>query len=214
MDKEYWDNYYQQHGKDKGISTCSTFADFCLRKEFLKKGDNIVELGSGNGRDAIYFAHRQINVVAIDQSTVAIDIEKTKLHAEVGKFLHPRALDFVTEDYSIYGAIDAFYSRFTIHSITQKDEDLLLPNIYHSLREEGLLCIEVRTINDPLYGVGEYCDKDTYSTDHRRRFINSKSFLENVLKIGFELVYFAEENNLSVYKDDNPVLMRIILKKC
>jgi len=213
MDKEYWNSYYKQHGEDKDISTCSTFADFCLNFFSLKQVSNIVELGSGNGRDAIYFAHHQINVIAIDQSTIAIDIEKTKLHAEIAKFLQPKALDFVKENYLTYDTIDAFYSRFTIHSITKKDEDLLLPNLYKSLKKDGFLCIEVRTTNDPLYGVGEYCDHDTYFTDHKRRFVNSKIFLEKVLEIGFELVYFTEENDLSIYKDDNPVLMRIILKK-
>lgn len=212
MDKAYWDKYYQQHGKDKSISNCSTFADFCL-KNFFSVESNIVELGSGNGRDAIYFAQHKNNVIAIDQSTVAIDMEKEGLSSEVGKLLNPVARDFVKEDYSTYGDIDIFYSRFTIHSITKEDEEVLLPKLYTSLKSGGLLCIEVRTVKDPLYGVGEYCDIDTYSTDHRRRFINSNNFLKSVLKLGFELVYFTEKNNLSVYKDDNPVLMRIILRK-
>jgi len=212
MDKAYWDKYYQQYGKDKSISACSTFADYCL-KNFFPAGGNIVELGSGNGRDAIYFAQHKNNVIAIDQSTVAIDMEKEGLPSEVGKLLNPVARDFVKEDYSTYGDIDIFYSRFTIHSITKEDEEVLLPKLYTSLKSGGLLCIEVRTVKDPLYGVGEYCDIDTYSTDHRRRFINSNNFLKSVLKLGFELVYFTEKNNLSVYKDDNPVLMRIILRK-
>ena len=88
-----------------------------------------------------------------------------------------------------------------------------MPNLYQSLKKNGLLCIEVRTINDPLYGVGEQCGEDTFLTDHKRRFINSKVFLENVLSIGFTLLYFTEERDLSIYKDDNPVLMRIILRK-
>jgi len=213
VDIKYWDDYYQQHGRDKNISVCSTFADFCLNKFFSGEKINIVELGSGNGRDAIYFAHHQINVVAIDQSTIAIDIEKEALHSEVNKLLHPKALDFVMEDYSKYDPIDVFYSRFTIHAITKEDEKLLLPNLYQSLKKNGLLCIEVRTINDPLYGVGEQCGEDTFLTDHKRRFINSKVFLENVLSIGFTLLYFTEERDLSIYKDDNPVLMRIILRK-
>ncbi|MBL7005114.1 MAG: class I SAM-dependent methyltransferase [Gammaproteobacteria bacterium] len=213
MDKKYWNNYYHQHGKDQEISICSTFADFCVKQIFPKKSVKIVELGSGNGRDAIHFAHQKMSVIAIDQSTAAIDIEKKELHHEAGKYLHPKALDFVREDYSKYGAIDIFYSRFTIHSITKEEEELLLPNIYQSLKKNGLFCIEVRTIKDPLYGVGECCGENTYKTDHKRRFINSKIFLEDVLRVGFELVYFIEKNDLSVYADDNPVLMRIILKK-
>ena len=102
MDKKYWNIYYQRHGKDKGISKCSSFAQFCLDSFFTERSLNIVELGSGNGRDAIFLAHHNHNVIAIDQSTTAIDIEKQSLDAEVGQYLHPKALDFVQEDYTQY----------------------------------------------------------------------------------------------------------------
>jgi cyclopropane fatty-acyl-phospholipid synthase-like methyltransferase len=213
MDKKYWDNYYQQHGKDKGISACSTFAQFCLDKFFIKENLNIIELGSGNGRDAIYFAHHKLNIIAIDQSTTAIDIEKESLRNEVTQYLHPKALNFINEDYSKYKSIDAFYSRFTIHAISKSDEKMLLPNVYRALNNGGLFCIEVRTTKDPLFGVGEGCGDNTFITDHKRRFIDSQLFLNQVLTLGFKLLYFVEENGLSVYKDDNPVLMRLILQK-
>ncbi len=214
MDKNYWNNYYQQHGKDKEISDCSTFAKFCLDRFFIGKNLNIIELGSGNGRDAIFFARLQHNITAIDQSTTAIDIEKQDLGAEVGKYLQPKALDFVQEDYTKYKQIDVFYSRFTIHSITKDDEVALLPNIYNALNIDGLFCVEVRTTNDPLYGVGDNFGDNTFITDgHKRRFINAQDFRKQVSDLGFKELYFIEEDNLSVYKDDNPILMRLILQK-
>jgi len=214
MDLKYWDDYYQQHGKDKGISKHSSFSQFCLDIFFTEKNLNIVELGSGNGRDAIFLAHHGHQVIAIDQSTTAIDIEKENLHTNVSQYLHPKALDFIQEDYSQYEKIDVFYSRFTIHSITKVDEELLLPNVYNALSSNGLFCIEVRTIKDPLYGVGESCGENTFITDnHQRRFINSRVFRKQVLDLGFKELYFIEKDNLSIYKNDNPVLMRIILQK-
>ena len=214
MDKIYWNNYYQKHGKDKNISKHSSFAQFCLDNFFTDKSFNILELGSGNGRDAIFLAHHKHNVIAIDQSTSAIDIEKQNLDSKVSQYLQPKALDFIKEDYSQYTKIDVFYSRFTIHSITKHDEALLLPNIYNALNINGLFCIEVRTTKDPLFGVGEACGDNTFITDnHKRRFIDSKEFREQVSVIGFKELYFTEENDLSIYKHDNPVLMRIILQK-
>jgi len=213
MDKKYWDNYYLQHGKDKSINVCSTFAKFCLDNFFNQEELNIVELGSGNGRDAIYFAHHKLNIIAIDQSIKAIDIEKESLSDEVAEYLHPKALDFIIEDYSKYKSIDAFYSRFTIHAITKSDEELLLPNVYNALNNNGLFCIEVRTTKDPLFGVGEDCGNNTFITDHKRRFIDSQEFLNQALVLGFKLLYFIEKDDLSVYKNDNPVLMRLILQK-
>jgi tellurite methyltransferase len=214
MDKKYWNNYYQQHGKDKDINICSTFAQFCLSKFFSENNLNIIELGSGNGRDAIFFAYNQHNVIAIDQSTAAIDIEKQRLDIEIGQYLHLKAIDFVQENYTQYKKIDVFYSRFTIHSITTDDESVLLPNVYNALNDGGLFCIEVRTIKDPLCGVGKSCGNNTFITDgHQRRFIDSKIFRKQVSTLGFKELYFTEENNLSVYKNDNPVLMRLILQK-
>jgi len=214
MDKIYWDNYYQKHGKDKSISKHSSFAQFCLDNFFSDKSLNVLELGSGNGRDAIFLASHKHKVIAIDQSTAAIDIEKQSLDSEFSKYLEPKALDFIKENYTQYEDIDAFYSRFTIHSITKEDETLLLPNVYNALNCNGLFCIEVRTTKDPLFGVGEPCGENTFITDnHKRRFIDSKVFRRQVSDLGFKELYFIEQDNLSIYKHDNPVLMRIILQK-
>ncbi|MBT5399582.1 class I SAM-dependent methyltransferase [bacterium] len=213
MDKKYWNDYYRKHNKDGSISTHSSFAEFCLSKFFIANNLDIVELGSGNGRDAIYFAHHLHNVVAIDQSTTAIDIEKESLRGEVAQYLQPKALDFIDEDYSKYESIDVLYSRFTIHAISKSDEEELLPNVYSGLNDGGLFCVEVRTTKDSLYGVGENCGHNTFITDHKRRFIDSQVFVKQCLTLGFKILYFSEENNLSVYKNDNPVLMRLILQK-
>jgi tellurite methyltransferase len=213
VDKKYWENYYKVHGQDRGISEHSSFAKFCVDKFFFQQKLNIVELGSGNGRDAIYFAHNNHNVIALDQSTVAIDAQRAYVSDEINSNLSPVAEDFVQSDFMYGCAIDVFYSRFTLHAIDQNDEDLLLPKVYSSLKKGGLFCVEVRTTKDHLYGVGEYCGDNTYLTDHRRRFIDSDKFLRKTLSLGLNLLYFNEENGLSVYKDDDPVLMRVILKK-
>ena len=214
MDKNYWDEYYKLHGEDKEISDPSSFAKFILKDFFSERKFNIVELGSGNGRDAIFFAFNGHNVIAIDQSTKLINIQKQNLDNKSAMNLHSKAQDFVKEDYSEYEIIDAFYSRFTIHSISKSDEFELLPKIYDNLARKGLFCVEARTINDPLYGIGEFYGENTFVTDnHKRRFIDTKVFRKQVLDLGFKELYFIEENNLSIYKNDNPVLMRIILKK-
>jgi tellurite methyltransferase len=213
MDKEYWNKYYLNHGKDKEIAKQSTFSEFCQNKYFYNNKFNIVELGSGNGRDAIYFAHHGHQVVAIDQSVTVIDMERSKISTDVNNNLKPIAADFIRDDFCNDPPIDVFYSRFTLHAITKEDERVLLPKVFNNISNNGLFCIEARTTMDQLYRIGDQCGDNTYMTDHKRRFIDSVEFLNKVLEIGFSLVYFTEENNLSIYKDDNPVLMRIILRK-
>ena len=193
MDKIYWDKFYKSNEKMKDIIQCSTFAHFCLEKFFNEEMENIIELGSGNGRDAIYFAQHALNTVALDQSCDAIDIKKKELDNSISRYLHPKSSNFVSEDYSHFDSIDIFYSRFTIHAITKKDEDELLPKIYKALNKGGLFCVEVRTTKDALCGVGENCGDNTYITDHKRRFINSQEFISTVLSLGFKLLYLLRK---------------------
>lgn len=213
MDKEYWEEYYLMHGRDSEIKLHSSFAEFCMKKYFNGSEYNIVELGCGNGRDAIYFAHHSHKVVAIDQCTSAIEIESENIHDDVRYSLIPIAADFVSYDYGRHDSIDVFYSRFTLHAINGVDEDVLLAKVFRYLKNGGIFCVEVRTMKDPLYGKGVYCGDNAYRTDHYRRFVDADIFLKKVLSLGFKLLYFTEENNLSIYGSDNPVLMRIIVKK-
>ena len=220
MDKQYWDKFYKGHSNRSDISECSTFASFCCDNFLNKDSKNIAELGCGNARDALFFAKQGHYVLAVDQS---IDNQvKNKKNSENIEFLET---DFINPKYFFDDGknidyhptaekINVFYSRFTIHSITEKDQEELLPKIYKCLDPGGLFFIEARTIKDPKFGVGKHiCDTTYFNDNHTRRFIDSQEFLNKVLNLGFKLKYFNEQDNLSVHKDDNPVLMRIILNK-
>lgn len=219
MDKEYWDQFYKHRLNKSNIEECSTFANFCIQNYFTTKL-SIVDLGCGNARDSLYFARQGHDVLAVDQSLESC-VTEINTHENIqylnDDFVYPsyHQEDLETTEYHPnLLPIDVFYSRFTLHSITKEDQDKLLTKIYSCLRETGLFCIEARTIKDSKFGVGKHiCDTTYFNDGHTRRFIDSQEFLKRVLSLGFKLKYFNEQSNLSVYKDDNPVLMRIILEK-
>lgn len=208
MDKNYWDKFYKDHSNRDDISECSTFASFCCDVLFDKEPRTIVELGCGNARDAKHFSREHL-VYGLDQS-----ISNEVISSNKSSSLKLLERDFVHERYNFCEKIDVFYSRFSIHAITVDDQKKLLPNIFNILDTGGLFCIEARTINDPKFAVGKHiCDTTYFNDGHTRRFIDSQEFLNEVLTLGFKLKYFNEQDNLSIYKDDNPVLMRVILEK-
>ena len=211
MDKLYWENYYSKHAFDKEICVNSSFSTFCANNFFQNEKLSLVDVGSGNGRDAIYFSSLGHKVIAIDQSSIGT--EAMGGSDETSNEVCFITEDFIQHDFKFPHPIDVFYSRFTIHAINKHDEEILLPKIFNSLEEDGLFCIEVRTTKDSLFGVGTDFGDNTYLTDHKRRFINSDSFLKNTLSLGFKLLFFTEQDNLSVYGEDNPTLMRMILRK-
>ena len=52
MDKKYWNKFYK---KDTVTNKHSDFAEFCF-KEYIPQKSTILELGSGNLRDAYFFS--------------------------------------------------------------------------------------------------------------------------------------------------------------
>lgn len=209
MDKEYWDNFYKQK---KVVHFPSTFAEFCL-SEFIKPKSTIVELGSGNGRDALYFAENEHYVYAIDQSHEAKNLEKNVLTTVAKENIELITADFTQENFERFNKIDVFYSRFTIHAIQQQEQERLLSMVYSSLDKGGVFLVEARTTKDSLYGQGKHVGNNAYVTDHYRRFIDSQDFLKECLNLGFKVLFFTEKSGLSVFNNDDPVLMRIALKK-
>ena len=74
MNKDYWDRYFS---KKNGIETPSTFGHYV--SDLLKKGESILELGCGNGRDSFYFAKKGFHLFAMDQSKIIIKWIKKKI---------------------------------------------------------------------------------------------------------------------------------------
>jgi len=209
MDKTYWNDFYKKFGKNQEIQESSTFAKFCQENFFYNKKLTILEFGSGNGRDAKFFAKMGHKVIAVDQSHEAVKIIKESFFDNI-IFIED---DFVKMDFNKFD-IDVFYSRFTLHSITEEECKKVIEKIYKYFNNKsGFFMIEARTTKDKLCGVGKCVGKNAYITDHYRRFIDSQEFLKNLLRKGFKLLYFIEKDNLSIYKDDNPVLLRVIFKK-
>ena len=139
MNKEYWNEFYRNSSRQKNNLECSGFAEFC-NKQYLKKSKFIIELGCGDGKDAFYFAQNGHSILAVDQSVNSI---KPMPHAN---------LEYLDADFTNLNKqkVDVFYSRFSMHAITQEDEKKLLPRTYKSLNKGGLFCIEARTINDSI----------------------------------------------------------------
>lgn len=206
MDKNYWENYYK---KNIAPTDPSTFAKFCL--PHIEQGKMLLELGCGNGRDSIFFSENGINVIAIDQS----EEEMIKLNNTSKRNALFKAGDMVY-DSNLYlpDFNDYIYSRFTLHAIGEKEQMLVLKNVYKSLKNGGLFLIEVRSTKDEIFGKGEKVEKNAYIYEgHYRRFIDFEEIKGIVSDFGFSINYATESKDLAPYKNSNPTLIRMMLKK-
>lgn len=205
-DNEYWNTFYS---KKKLIKKPSSFAFEIVK--YLDSDKKLLELGCGNGRDSFFFAKNGIHVIALDLSNQVIDIDRESSEDSNIQFL---IKDFTRLNNNEFGSLDYIYSRFTLHSIDKKDYLRTIEWASNNLNQEkGLFFIEARTINDPLYGVGDPVEDDGFITTHYRRFFRVKDMITELKDLDFNLLHVSENYTDSWYKDDKAVVIRVICEK-
>ena len=120
-DKKYWNRFYI---KKLNLNQPSNFAKFIVK--YIKNyKSQIIDIGCGNGRDIFFFKKKKLNFLGIDLSKNATKLIKKKLIEEDKKRIINA--DVVRFDYKkkIKGKF-SIYSRFTWHSINEKNENILL----------------------------------------------------------------------------------------
>lgn len=203
-ERKYWEAYYENHRLN---SEPSLFAQFVT--PFIKDDTRLLELGCGNGRDSIFFAkNNTIKVTALDQCQDQIDFLNSLGHSNMTF----EAADFT--NYKSEGSdFDYIYSRFTLHSVDQVSEQRTFKNSYDNMRPNGLMLIEVRSIFDDLMGEGTQVSEYEFITDHYRRFVKIEEMINNGLAANFKLLYKLQSKDLAPYRDQNPVIIRLIFQK-
>ncbi|NNF34368.1 MAG: class I SAM-dependent methyltransferase [Saprospiraceae bacterium] len=199
--KAYWEAYYANHKEPKNESMFARFV-----KPFLHSQKSLYELGCGNGRDSIFFAKEGVNVTGFDQCNNEIDYLNTK-------FEDFENISFEEGDFTSLGSkpkAQYIYSRFTLHSINLESEIRTLNWVTNHLLPSGLFFIEVRSIKDELYGIGNEVEKDAFVTDHYRRFLELNSFIERIKDAGLNVLYKIQSRGLAPFKTEDPEVIRII----
>ena len=203
MDKSYWNKFYS---KKLGVQEPSSFAVYALK--MMSDGDSILELGCGNGRDSFFFADNGIQVFALDQSKIVINqIKKENINP---RFICKDILS--VEEYFPY-KIDHGYARFVLHALNQTEADKAIKIMGRMLPPSGIFFSESRSVKSSLYGTGQALGQDVYETDHKRRFIHKNDLIHQLESNGFTIENAIESNGLAIYKDDDPVVIRITARK-
>jgi SAM-dependent methyltransferase len=215
---DFWQQFYKTHGKVYVPKEPSTFATFVC--QWLQNSASVLkdvkspqskvlyDLGCGTGRDAVFFASQGLSVVAIDQVKQQLDFPNLQyFSADISK---------LSATHCYPGSADVIYARFVIHSISKESASELYKWCFNSLKSGGLICLEARSIYDPLYEKGEKSDaqdQDVSVCGHYRRFIRSSQLVDELISLGFQVEFQMEADGLSVHNDDNPVLVRVIARK-
>ena len=204
MDKKYWNNYYRQNNK---LQKPTSFAENVIN--IIPAKSKIMELGCGTGRDSYYFASKEHSVFSCDQSEVIINnLSKNKksnpyfFKSDI-KNLHQKIND----------TFNVVYARFVLHALDDEESKKAIKWAFKFLEKGGLFLSESRSIKDSIFGSGDKVSDRIYKTSHQRRFLKKTELLKDLKDAGFIIDNVLENNGLAIYKDSDPVVIRITARK-
>jgi SAM-dependent methyltransferase len=201
----YWDAWYAGRGAT-GRKLPSQFATFVAGE--LERPHRVVELGCGDGRDALFFASYGHDVVAVDASASAIEGCRRLADALGERVSFIRSTiddpDLVAKVRGDAGP-RVVYARFFLHAITDHEEETLL-DVAAAIGDPGdLLAVEYRTTRDSSGA--------KVTASHFRRFVLPASFEARALGRGFEVVYAVEGFGFAKYRQDDAYVARTLFRR-
>lgn len=208
MDNNYWENFYSKQNAELKPSLFAIY----VNNLFDGKLKNIIELGCGNGRDSIFFANNQHDVLAIDQCKSEISFLQNQ-YKQIDNLTF-RCADFTSLSHD--NKYDMIYSRFTLHSVNKEEEQRVLRWAYENLNEAGMFCIEVRGKKNEIYKLGEAVENEIDAfiyNDHYRRFLDFDVLCNDLKELGFDLIFSAEDKDFAPFNGENETYIRVIAKK-
>lgn len=208
----YWNNFYKNNRNLLESSFCAE-----IREKF-QQDSIIVDIGCGSGRDSFSFASEGFDVFGIDGSHEAIAANNK--HAS--ELSYNGKVIFSEVDLSDQIALQELFSvvttkaeesqkkvvlylRFLLHAIDGKTEQVLLDTLAECLPVGTSFVAEFRSAED--------AEKSKVYDDHYRRFVETDKLLVELMNRGFSINEFYKGTGLSIYKDEDPFLARVIAEK-
>ncbi len=147
----FWDNFYSD--RKKGVPFFVNKPDENLVSYFrngLIYSGNVLELGSGPGRNAFYFAKKGCQVDAVDLSEESIKWAQERMNEGAGQvnFIHANLFDFPIKD----GAYDIVYDSGCFHHIAPHRRKKYLELVHRSLKPGGCFALTCFVEGDELGG--------------------------------------------------------------
>lgn len=207
MNVKYWEEFYRSDRSAAVPQDPSAFARWVGERE--ADGSWVVDIGSGTGRDALWFARSGHRVLGLDYARAAVERAEGAAQAE-GLTASFEFLDlYDLRQVLAMGARIAhedgphvLYGRFLLHAIEDVGRHHLWRLADMALRSGGRLYLEFRTGEDAgeLHEFGE----------HFRRYLRPDRVVEELESRGASVEHREEGHGLAVYKHEDPHVCRLV----
>ena len=215
--KQYWSNFYSAARTAIPTSFAASVA------VELPEPTRIIDIGCGNGRDSLFFAQLGHRVLGLDVAEEAISANRRLaqqrgldgLSFECVDIAAPGLLNAALRSFlgsPAFGPSDgqpgpiAAYARFLLHAITIEQEHTLLETLSVHLPPGALCYFEFRTERD--------AETNKAFGDHYRRYLHVDRFVGRASRASpFDCIYSVEGRGLAKFRDEDPFVGRVYLRR-
>jgi SAM-dependent methyltransferase len=169
----------------------------------------IFEIGSGTGRDALWFAQHGRQVLGIDYSTDTVGRARRRAARDDLPVEFKAVSLYDTRATLALGAQMArgeapvdVYARFILHALTDPGRLNFWRLASMSLRRGGNLFLEFRTTKDE--------DLPHFFGQHFRRFLEPDEIVKDIAAAGGKIVHREEGHGLAPFGEEDPHVCRIV----
>ena len=204
--RAYWEEFYAQKA-DAVPAQPSAFAQWVAEKE---PTGTLLDIGSGTGRDSLFFAGEGFTVLGCDYAAPGLRYAEAQARHRGLTDITFQQLDLYDADHvvekaeAIAGSVapTAVYARFMVHALSDEGRLNLFRLAAEVLRRSGgRLYLEFRTARaDHEFG------------EHFRQFVQPAQVEEELRSFGFVVEHSEEGHGLAVHKSEDPKVCRIIAR--
>jgi len=194
---QHWERNFSSKPEMFGVeaSVAATSSAKIFKEKNVKK---IIELGSGQGRDTIFFAKNGFNIEALDYSFSAVkDIINKSKEYNLENSVNANVFDLRNKLPYKSGTFDGCFSHMLYCMAFSIEEIVDLNNEVHRvLKKGGVNIFTVRNTTDGDYKNGTHIGQDLYENDGFIVHFFSEDKIKRLLK-GFEL------RDISIFNEGN-----------
>lgn len=195
----FWENFYAH----RWFAEPSPFA-----RELAARSDvphTVLDLGCGDGRDALHFAQAGCRVVGVDRSRHGLSRARrraagSQLPAVFYRrdFRDPAALDGI----ELPATAVLFYARFLLHAVQEPTQRQVLAGIGAKARPGDELAIEVR-VEPSTWTYGK----------HYRRPLDGAALPGLLERAGWTITNVESGTGLAGHEGEDPAVLRIVARR-
>ncbi len=161
----------------------------------------VLDLGIGEGRNALFFAKMGYEVEGVDISQTAI--EKCLQRAETQNLKVKAEIKDLKEMGIAQGKYSLIIAAWVLNFLRKAEADKIADKIKNGLKKDGLVYVGIFSPSDPGYQRAKETlkevEENTFYSEKRKSFIHYFTRDEIVsLFNGFKIIYFVEGTGLDI----------------